>query len=122
MPRVGSSNEHRRFRQRWAVDRGAQSYQSLESKGVDLWNRRQHSQRWQVYRLNNDSYNTLTIDRQPHCVDGNARIVRFSADGAEPRAIVELTPVFAGQAQHVQRGFRWLHGRRVLIPGMHSSR
>src|SRR5690606_11663090 len=96
-------------------DLGAQSYESLESKGIDLWNRAQDSQRWQVYRLNSDSHNTLTIGGRPHRVDGNARIVAFSADEAEPYAIVDLTPVFGGEAQRVRRGFRWLPGRRVLI-------
>ena len=37
---------------RWAMDLGMQDYYSLESKGVDLWNTKQYSQRWQsnLYR------------------------------------------------------------------------
>jgi hypothetical protein len=100
---------------RWARDLGSQDYESLESKGVDLWNRRQDSQRWQVFRLNNRSHNTLTIDGQLHRVDGEARIVGFSAAAENPCAIVDLTPVFAGQAGRVMRGFRVRHEREVLV-------
>ena len=38
---------------RWAVDLGGQGYHGLESRGVDLWNRGQDSERWTVFRLNN---------------------------------------------------------------------
>src|SRR5690606_3129409 len=99
---------------RWAIDLGAQDYESLESKHIDLWNRAQDSQRWQVYRLNNDSHNTLTIDGQPHRVNGHAVITHFSRDASNAYAIVDLSPVFAGQAATVRRGFKLLPGRRVL--------
>jgi hypothetical protein len=95
---------------RWAVDLGSQSYESLESKGVDLWNKRQDSQRWTVYRLNNFSHNTLTLGGRPHRVAGHAAL-RAIPDGA----VVDLTPVFAGQATRVERTFRLQSGRRVLI-------
>lgn len=100
---------------RWAVDLGLQKYESLETKGIDLWNRAQDSQRWQVYRLNNHGHGTLTIDDQPHRVDGYATITEFSGDEAEPHAVVDLSPVFAGQAARVRRSFKLLPGRRILI-------
>ena len=100
---------------RWARDLGSQDYESLESRGVDLWNRRQDSQRWQVFRLNNRSHNTLTIDGQSHRVDGEARIAGFSDAAKNPCAIVDLTPVFAGQASRVLRGFRVRHEREVMV-------
>lgn len=100
---------------RWGIELGMQDYYSLESKNVDLWNKAQDSQRWQVYRLNNRSHSTLTIDGQPHRVAGHARFTHFSAAEVNPHAIADLTPVFAGQATTVRRGFRLLPGRRVLI-------
>ena len=100
---------------RWARDLGLQDYESLESRGVDLWNRRQDSQRWQVFRLNNRSHNTLTINGQLHRVDGEARITGFSDAAKNPCAIVDLTPVFAGQASRVLRGFRVQHEREVIV-------
>jgi len=88
---------------RWAIDLGMQDYESLESKGVDLWNKKQDSQRWTVFRLNNFSHNTLTLGAKPHRVAGHASLQGFTGDTP---AVVDLTPVFAGQAAAVQRSFQ----------------
>jgi hypothetical protein len=100
---------------RWARDLGMQDYESLESKKIDLWNNGQGSQRWTVFRLNNHSHNTLTIDGQLHRVAGTADIVAFSDAPDSAFAVVDLTSVFAGQASTVRRGFKLVDGRSVLI-------
>lgn len=100
---------------RWAIDLGMQEYESLESKGVDLWNRKQDSQRWSVYRLNNFSHNTLTLGGRLHRVAGHATLRGFAPGAADATAVVDLTPVFAGQASEVRRSFRLQPGRQVLI-------
>lgn len=92
-----------------------QEYHSLESKGIDLWNRSQDGGRWTVFRLNNFSHGTLTINGQLHQVDGEAEIVRYSGDSATPHAVVELSAAFSGQANKVVRGFKLLPNRQVLI-------
>lgn len=99
---------------RWAIDLGSQDYESLESKHIDLWNRAQDSQRWQVFRLNHQSHNTLTIGGQPHRVAGHGVITHFSSD-ANAYALIDLSPVFAGQAGSVRRGFKLLPHRGLLI-------
>jgi hypothetical protein len=100
---------------RWAVDLGAQDYDSLEAKGIDIWKRGQDSPRWQVYRLNNQSHSTLTIDGHPHRIEGAATLTHFSADDPRAGVIVDLTSVFGGDAARVRRGFRLLPDRRVLV-------
>jgi hypothetical protein len=97
---------------RWAIDLGMQEYESLESKGIDLWNRAQNSQRWTVFRLNNTAHNTLTIGGQPHRVAGHATVRGF--EGEQP-AVVDLSAVFAGQAKQVERRFQLLPGGGVAI-------
>lgn len=97
---------------RWAIDPGMQDYESLESKGIDLWNKTQNSQRWTVFRLSNFSHNTLTLGNQLHRVDGRAAVHGF---GGGNSANVDLTPVFAGQASRVQRSFQLQAGGGVLI-------
>jgi hypothetical protein len=99
---------------RWALDLGRQDYLSLESKGIDLWNSRQNSDRWRVFRLNNFSHNTLTIGNQLHRVDGAARITEFH-DAPDPSATLDLSPVFAGQATRVIRRFQLGANRTVFI-------
>lgn len=46
----------------WADDLGAQSYLSLESRGIDLWNRWQNSQRYDVFRISPFSHNIITVN------------------------------------------------------------
>lgn len=76
---------------RWAMDFGLQSYITLESEGVDLWNMSQHSQRWDIFRYNNLNHNTLTINNQRHNVAGRAEIVARFENEHELGAQVDLT-------------------------------
>ena len=96
---------------RWACDLGAQDYYSIESKGWELFKRTQDSDRWRVYRLNNFSHSTLTLDGQLHSMAGDARITSFTTNSAE----VNLSAIFAGQARTVTRQFTIGPERSVLI-------
>ena len=96
---------------RWASDLGAQNYYSIESKGWALFNMKQDSDRWRVYRLNNFSHNTLTLGGKLHKMTGDARIISFTTNAAT----VNLTAVFGGQAGSVLRRFRLGENRAVVI-------
>jgi hypothetical protein len=100
---------------RWARDLGAQDYHSLESKGIKLFDMKQQSDRWKVFRTNNRSHNVLTINHQLHRVDGSARITGFSDDEQQPCAVLDLTPIFAGQATKVARGFLFRPDKHMLV-------
>jgi hypothetical protein len=63
---------------RWAKDLGIQDYNSLESRGVDLWNMRQDSGRWRVFRMGSDAHNTLTIAGRPHSATAMAGLTMTS--------------------------------------------
>jgi oligo-alginate lyase len=97
---------------RWGIDFGLQAYESLESKGVDLWNKKQTSQRWQVFRLNNHAHSTLTVDGQLHQVSGQGTFSRF--DLMQRQATLDMTSVFEGQASKVERSVT-IRQRSVLI-------
>lgn len=85
---------------RWADDLGSQDYNSLESKGVDLWNRAQASDRWKVFRIGASSHNILLVDGRPQVVSGTAG---FTV--AKPgRTVADLGEIYAGQLAAVQRG------------------
>ncbi len=99
---------------RWAHELGAQNYHNLESKGIDLWNRSQDSERWTVFRLNNYSHSTLTVDEQLQRVKGRAPITDFSSTADASFAIVDMTPVYEGQLRTAKRGGR-LSGKTVLL-------
>jgi len=78
---------------RWAMDFGMQSYITLESKGVDLWNMEQQSQRWDIFRYNNLNHNTLTINNQRHNVMGRAKIIATYDQENALGAKIDLTSV-----------------------------
>ncbi|MFO1478210.1 MAG: heparinase II/III family protein [Verrucomicrobiota bacterium] len=120
---------------RWAVDIGLQEYESIESKGWNLWDRKQNSDRWRVFRLNNFSHNTLTLGGRLHNVSGDARITRFvpirdltiaatardrdfttaAAGGGPGIAVVDLSTLFTNEARRVVRTFEFSPGRSVTV-------
>ena len=100
---------------RWASDFGSQNYESLESKGVDLWNRKQESGRWQVFRYNNFVHNTLTIDNQLHRVDGFATITSHSSNPDFMNTVINLSPTFKGQLAESNRGVAIVDKQYVVV-------
>jgi oligo-alginate lyase len=74
---------------RWAKDLGMQDYLSLESRGIDLWNMRQNSTRWKVFRLGSDAHNTLTVSGQPHSASAMAGLKMLS----DHEALIDLAQV-----------------------------
>jgi len=100
---------------RWAEDLGGQSYHDLESKGIGLWDDSQDGQRWDIFRLNNFSHNTLVVNGKKQRVDGHAPIIDFSDDAPMPHTIVDLTSVYEGQLESAQRGVGLYKNIWVLI-------
>ena len=100
---------------RWAADLGSQSYNSLESLGINLWSKKQDSDRWTVFRISNLSHNTLTIDGKPHKVDGQAMMLEFSDDPDSPGVTYDLTQVFADDASSVLRAFHVESDRAISV-------
>ena len=100
---------------RWAVDLGAEGYHGIESRGMNLWGRSQDSDRWTIFRQRNDGHNTLVIDGQLQRASGNGRIVAFSGDPEHPYSIVDMSSVYEGQADTVQRGVMMIGAQEVVI-------
>ncbi|HJD74742.1 MAG: heparinase II/III family protein [Bacteroides xylanisolvens] len=88
---------------RWAMDLGMQSYITLESKGVDLWNMSQSGQRWDVFRLSNKAHSTLTINGERHLVKSYAPITRTFQTKKQKGAEVDLSSVFANSVDKAVR-------------------
>ncbi|NSL53972.1 heparinase II/III domain-containing protein [Uliginosibacterium aquaticum] len=74
---------------RWAKDLGMQDYYSLESRGIDLWNMKQDSPRWQVFRLGAEAHNTLTVAGKPHKASAMASLTQVNAR----EVLIDLAPV-----------------------------
>jgi hypothetical protein len=101
--------------ERWAMDFGMQDYNSLETAGVDLWNMKQNSQRWEVFRYNNLVHNTLTVNNQLQTVNGYAPIISWSDSKSMMNAITDITAVYKGQLQKSVRGVAIIDNQYVTI-------
>lgn len=101
--------------ERWGIDLGMQSYESLESKGIKLWDKAQNGQRWEILRYNNRYHNTLTFDDELQLVDGKAEIISKSDKPNFMSAVMDMTPVYANKVKTVKRGVALLDKSIVVI-------
>jgi len=100
---------------RWAMDFGPQDYNSLETAGVDLWNMKQNSQRWEVFRYNNYVHNTLTVNNKLQAVDGKATISGYSAKPEMLNAITDMTSIYRGDLNKAIRGIAIVDNQYVMV-------
>src|SRR5260221_12995119 len=101
---------------RWAMDFGAQEYESLESKGMQIFGRTQDAQRWTVFRYVNQAHNTLTINDQHQRVGGYAPITGSSSSSKDfMSATTDLSEVYKGAVAKAQRGIAIVDGQWVVV-------
>jgi len=100
---------------RWAIDAGSQSYESLESRGMNIWGRAQDAQRWTVLRLNNLIHNTLTVNGELQRVNGYAKIEKYGNDPAFMFGVTDMSTVYEGQLDKAQRGAAIVDGQYVVV-------
>lgn len=100
---------------RWAADLGAESYNRIESRGMNFWSITQDSQRWTVFRQSSLSHNTLVIDGALQKAAGHATLVRFSVAADFPHSVVDMSAVYAGHAATAHRGVALLPSGEVML-------
>lgn len=100
---------------RWAMDFGAQSYETLESKKVDLWNMKQNSQRWEVFRYNNFVHNTLTVNDSLQRVAGKAAVTSSSASPLFMNATTDLSEIYSNGLARANRGIAIVDKAYVVV-------
>ena len=95
---------------RWALDLGMQGYHAMEARGLDIWNGRQGSDRWRIFRYHNRAHSTLTVDGMEQVVKGQAPMT-----AAGTGATVDLSAVYAGQLAAAHRTFDLRPDGRAVI-------
>ena len=100
---------------RWAMDFGMQDYESLESKGIQLFGRTQDAQRWTVFRLTNLVHNTLAVNGQHQLVTGSAPIISSGKKSKFMNAVEDLSAVYKGQINSSKRGIAIVDKSHVLV-------
>lgn len=99
---------------RWALDLGMQSYESLESLHIDIWNMKQNSQRWSVFRIGPESHNILRFDDGRQEVNGRATLRDVQA-GPPFQATADLTPIYANDVTTAQRTLTLTQDGRAIV-------
>lgn len=100
---------------RWAHDLGMQSYSIPEAAGVDLWNREQNSQRWDVYRINNRSHSLPIINNKYQQVAGRVDIDGYTTDPEFMSVWSDITSVMPYTIQKLQRGVALVNKSYVVV-------
>lgn len=100
---------------RWAMDLGMQQYESLESKGMNIWGKEQDAQRWTVKRYNNFIHNTLTVNDQYQKVKGYAKIDKSGESKALKFAVSDLSDLYDGQLAAANRGIGIVDDAYVVV-------
>ena len=103
------------YGERWGMDFGMQDYNSLETAGVDLWNMKQNSQRWEVYRYNNHVHNTLTVNDSLQKVNGYSVINPYSDNPAMMNAVTDLTFLYKDGLKKARRGVAIVDKKYVMV-------
>jgi len=100
---------------RWASDLGMQNYETLETKGMDIWGKTQDATRWKIFRINSYSHNILTVDSLQQRVNGRAAIDKFSDKAGNTYAISDLSTMYEGQLASMKRGVAIKDEKYVVI-------
>jgi hypothetical protein len=100
---------------RWALDLGAQGYESLESRGMNIWGKTQDAQRWTVKRYNNFIHNTLTVNDQYQKVKGYAKINNSGESQELKFAVSDLSELYDGQLASANRGIGIVDDAYVVV-------
>ncbi len=87
----------------WALDMGADNYNKMEEAGVDLWNRTASSQRWDVYRYNNQQHNVPTFNRENQDVTAHVDFASHSSASDSMAVSVDLTPLYKTSVKSAKR-------------------
>jgi hypothetical protein len=95
---------------RWAADLGADDYDL-----PGYWESSPQGRRWNYYRLNNWSHNTLVLNGHLQNPVAVTAISRLRPSGPSPFAIADLSAAYSRDVEALQRGVALVDGCGVLI-------
>ncbi|MES1224867.1 MAG: heparinase II/III family protein, partial [Bacteroidota bacterium] len=101
--------------ERWAMDFGRQEYETLESKGLQIFGRTQDAQRWTVFRYINQVHNTLTINDKHQWIAGYAPIISSSSEPDFMNAVTDISEAYKGALVKVVRGIAIVDKQYVVV-------
>jgi hypothetical protein len=99
----------------WAMDLGSPIYETIESQGIKLFNMEQDSRRWEVFRISNESHNTLTINNERHLMNGFVPFEKVSTNEMAMSVSCDLSSLFDNTVQQAKRTVSMIDKEYVLI-------
>ena len=93
-----------RYGTQWLTDPGMVDYTDTESCGVDLWNQGEESQRWEMFRINNQGHSTLTFGPGHSQKTTAYSAVRSDAD--RKMAVIDMSDAYSRDAERCVRTLR----------------
>jgi Heparinase II/III-like protein. len=99
----------------WAFDFGTENYNSLEIKGVSLWDTTEESQRWDVFRYRTTSHNTLSFNDKPQAVNGFADINDVVNNSDVMSVMSDLSELYKKQLPGAKRAVSMVNKKYVVI-------
>ncbi len=96
---------------RWAQDLGPEDYTKIEAQKLNLWDKSQFSDRWNILRIGPESHNILRINQQQQNVKGRGCIIKFSPNSST----MDLSSLYTPEAQRVIRSATLLPDRALEI-------
>ena len=75
----------------------------------------QNSRRWNVYRLNTWSHNTLMIDGQQQLVAGSGQVTSVVKNGKTSTVTMDLSSLYSNASKVTRTGRMYANGRRYLL-------
>ena len=101
--------------ERWAMDLGNENYGAIEAQGIDLFNNKQNSQRWQIFRHNNYHHNTLTVDSAFQNVNGYASIISYNDAPDSLSASTDITSLYSPALDSAIRTIAIIDKEKVVV-------
>ena len=106
---------------RWAFDFGREDYNRVETRGVDLWNRADESQRWDVFRYQTKSHNTLCFNDKQQSAIAHADINDVINTENVMSAMSDLSDVYKSQIPGVKRAVSLVDKKYVVIQDLMTT-
>jgi len=95
---------------RWAADLGRDNYDI-----PGYWDTPEGGGRWNIFRLNNFSHNTLTINNDRQRIAAKAPIVKSGFSDARSFAVTDMTTAYEPHAKSVMRGIALTDGKTIIV-------
>ena len=78
---------------RWAIDPGVENYNTLEERGIKLWDYGENDDRWRIFRYNEHGHNLARIAGKRPGLNAAAKIETKELNVESPAVVLDMTAI-----------------------------